>query len=203
MLIEPPRHTLNIKEKANTTTVRSHTELLELRNTLSRNILELWQSQRIYMPGLGPIFEDENLDGPVKLWLPSELSQDDQAAWCLPDIPELEFRFRYARADDSLGEIRRLRRILQGLRDQNAKHPSLAQRSRTRTQGVFEGFEARVQRAVRRYCHSRQAMLSLDPSQQLNPGWAKRFQVLENADIRGPGRESYETSEGTFQPSWI
>ena len=46
-------------------------------------------------------------------------------------------------------------------------------------------------------------MLSLDPSQQLNPGWAKRFQVLENTDIRGPGCESYETLEGTFQPSWI
>jgi len=203
ILIEPPRRALDIKEKANVTTVHRHTELLELHNTLSRNILELRQSQRIYMPGLGPIFEDENLDESVKLWLPSELSQDDRAAWCLPEIPELEFRFRYAQADDSLSEIRRLRRMLQGLRDQNAKHPSLVQRSRTRTRGVFEGFEARVRRAVRRYRHSRQAMLSLDPSQQLSPEWAKRFQVLEDADIRGPGRESYETSEGMFQPSWI
>lgn len=178
-------------------------ELLELRNTLSRNILELRQSQRIYMPGLSPIFEDNSSDEPVKLWLPSELPQDDRALWCLPGIPELEFRFRYAQADDSLAEVRRLRRILQGLRDQNAKHPSQAQRSRTRTRGVFEGFEARVQRAVRRYRYSRQAMLSLDPSQQLSPGWVQHFRVLEDADIRGPGRETYETSEGTFQPSWI
>ena len=46
-------------------------------------------------------------------------------------------------------------------------------------------------------------MLSLDPSQQLSPGWAQHFQVLENADTRGPGCELYEMSEGMFQPSWI
>ena len=203
MLTGPPRYTLDAREKANTTTVRHHAELLELHNTLSRNILELRESQRTYMPGLSPIFEDENLDEPVNLWLPSELSQDDQAAWCLPGIPELEFRFRYAQADDSLAEIRRLRRLLQGLHDQNAKHLNHVQRSRTRTRSVFEGFEARVRRAVKRYRHSRQAMLSLDPSQQLSSGWMQRFQVLEDADVRGPGRETYETSEGMFQLSWI
>jgi hypothetical protein len=205
-LTKPPRRTLDAREKkANPTTVRRHTELLELRNTLSRNMAELRQSQRIYMPGLCPVFEDEgeNSDGPTKLWLPSELSQDDRVAWCLPGIPELELRFRYAQADDGLAEIRRLRRMLQGLRDQNAKHPNQVQRSRTRTRGVFERFEARIQRAVKRYRHSRQALLSLDPSQKLSPGWVQRFRVLEDADIRGPGRESYETSEGAFQPSWI
>ena len=195
---------LDVKEKGKTTTARAHTELLELRNALSRNLLELRQSQEIYMPGLTPLLEgDEHLDGPIKLWLPSELSDGDRAKWCLPGIPNLELRFRYAQADDSLAEIRRLRRLLQGVQDQNAKHLSQTQRNITRSKGVFNGFTARISRAVKRYRHSRQAMLVLDPSQQLSPGWMNRFQVLEDSDVRGPGRESYEQSEGRFQPSWI
>ena len=46
-------------------------------------------------------------------------------------------------------------------------------------------------------------MQALDPSEQLNPGWTKRFWPLKDVDVRGPGCESYEKSEGRFQPSWI
>ena len=46
-------------------------------------------------------------------------------------------------------------------------------------------------------------MLALDPNEKLSPGWTKRFQVLEDADVRGPGRSPGEESEGKFQPSWI
>ena len=155
------------------------------------------------MPGLNPLLEDdESPDELVKLWLPSELSQPDRAAWCLPGIPELEFRFRYAQADDSLAEIRCIRRLLQGNQDQNAKHPSKVQRV-TRSLGIFDGFHTRVNRAVKRYRHARLAMLALDPNQQIRPGWLQRFQVLGDADVRGPGRESYDKSEGRFRMSWI
>ena len=155
------------------------------------------------MPGLEPLLEDNEHLEELKLWLPSELSQDDRVAWCLPGVPELEFRFRYAQADDTLAEIRRLRRTLQGLRDQNLKHASMSQRGSNRARGVFEGFGARLRRAVERYRNSRKAMLTLDPSQRLSSGWINRFQELHDSDVRGPGHESDEHSEGTFQPSWI
>ena len=46
-------------------------------------------------------------------------------------------------------------------------------------------------------------MLALDPSQQFHPGWLQRFQVLEDADVREPGRETKDKSEGKFQLTWI
>jgi len=152
------------KAKAKAATLRSHTEVVELRNTLSKNIVELRQSQQVYMPGVQPLLEDDENSGELKLWLPSELSQDDRAAWCLEGIPDLEFRFRYAQANDSLAEIRRLRRMVQGLLDQKSKHPSQSQRYSTRSEGVFSSFRARTNRAIKRYRHARCAMLTLDPS---------------------------------------
>ena len=190
------------KEKTKSPTVHQQAELLELCNGLSRSLLELRGSQRIYMPGLEPLLDDENPED-TKLWLPSELSQDQQVEWCLPGLPALEFCFRYAQANDCLAEIRRLRRMLQSLADQNSKHPSQAQKSVTRTKGLFNLFHAKVRRVTLRYRRSYQAMLALDPSQKFSPGWMQRFQKLEDGDLRGPGRELDDHSEGTFQPSWI
>ena len=127
------------------------------------------------MPGLALIpdetYNNEASEDSLKLWLPSDLSTRERDSLCLPNIPTLEFRFRYAQADDSLAELRRLRRLVQGLRDQNEKHPNLAQRSLTRTQGLFEGFQARIRCCARRYSHARDAMLALDPDQELSSGW--------------------------------
>ena len=98
-IYKPHSRTLEAKEQTRPTTVRHHTELLELRNTLSRNLLELRQSQRVYIPGLGPLLDDKNMDETPKLWLPSKLSKDEQLEWCLPGVPALEFCFRYAQVD--------------------------------------------------------------------------------------------------------
>ena len=193
-----------MKAKGKAATVRDQTELVELRNTLSKDLVELRQAQRIYMPGLNPLLEaDENPDEPTKLWLPSELAQEDQTEWCLPGIPRLELRFRYAQADGSLAEIRRLRRLLQSHLDQKAKHLSHVQQNVTRGKGIFGGVQGRIRRATIRYRHARQAMLALDPSQELSPGWTRRFRELADADINGPGREPDNKSEGRYQLSWI
>jgi len=193
-----------VKEKGKTTTVRDHTEVAELHTSLSKDFVVLRQAQRIYMPGLNSLLEaNEDPDDPVKLWLPSELTQVDRDEWCLPGIADLELRFRYAQADGSLAEIRRLRRLLQGYFDQKAKHLSHAQRNVTHGKGVFGGVQARIRRAAIRYRHARQAMLALDPSQKLSPGWARCFRELADTDIRGPGREIGDKSEGKFQLSWI
>ncbi|KAF9789306.1 hypothetical protein BJ322DRAFT_1000561 [Thelephora terrestris] len=204
IMIENRRRTLAAREKAKITTARANAEAQGLRNLLSKDLLELRKSQQIYMPGLGPLPEGEDeLDESIKLQLPSELSEDERAAWCLPGIPSLEFCFRYAQADNSLSQIRRLRRLLQNVQDQNAKHPSQTQQSISRSKGIFDGLASRVRRAAKQYRHSRWAMMALDPSEQLSPAWKDRFRELEDADLRGPGRESYEKSEGKFQPSWI
>lgn len=159
------------------------------------------------MPGLGPILDetrdDETAEDSFKLLLPSELSAEDRDAWCRPDIPTLEFRFRFAQADDTLAELRHIRRLVQSFKDQRAKHPHLSQGTQTRTQGLAEGFQARIRRCANRYSHARNAMLALDPDQSLKPGWMRRFQKLNDSDIRGPGPEDDNTSEGRFVSSWI
>ena len=195
---------LSAKYAADTPTVRHHVKTVELRKTISRNLSELRRPQRVLMPGLGPILDEMGDDeDPPKLFLPSDLSAQDRSAWCLPDTSALEFRFRYAQADNNLAELRRLLRLFQNLRSQNSKHPSLAQKALTRTKGLFNSFRTRIRRAADRYSRARNAMLALDPDEQLSPGWTKRFQKLNDNDVRGPGREPEDASEGQFTPSWI
>jgi hypothetical protein len=188
-------------------TVRRHVEILELKNVASRHISELRQSQRVLMPGLIPTLDETDdgraTEGSITLFLPSELCSGDRSAWCLPEIPSLEFRFRYAQADDTLAQLRRLLRLRQNLRNQNAKHLSHAQKALTRTKGIFDSLRIRIARSKDRYLHARRAMLALDPDQKFSPGWMDRFQSLSDGDVCGPGRNPDDASEGQFRPSWI
>ena len=195
---------LSEKTTATVSTVRHQSDIVDLRKSILRTISELRQPQRILMPELGPVLDKMSDDEDAfKLLLPSELSADDRGAWCPPDISTLEFRFRYAQADDSLAELRRLLRLTRNLRDENSKHLSQAQKALTRTKGIFQSFRAKITRSGKRYSNARNAMLALDPDQKLGPGWMDRFKVLQDDDARGPGREEGDTSEGQFKPSWI
>ena len=198
---------LSAKSTANTSTVRRQVDTLELQSTVSRKLAEFRRFQRTLMPGLGPVLDEMDDDvttgEPLKLLLPSDLSLDEQGAWYPPDMPALEFRFRCAQADDSLVELRRLLRLYRNLRDENSKHPGLAQKSVTRTKGLFQSFQTWIDRSAERYSHAHSAMLTLDPDQNLKPDWMGRFKELDGSDVRGPGREQEDTSEGKFKPSWI
>ena len=195
------------KSKEEDSTIRHHIEVTQLWNVIMQSLSKLCQSQHVLMPGLGPILDamgdEETAEGPSELLLPSELSLLDRHTWCLSEVPALKFRFHYAQADDTLAELRRLLRLFQNLRGQNSKHLSLAQRALTRTRGLFNSLRARMRRSCDRYSHARKAMLALDPDEKLAPGWTKRFRKLDEGDIRGPGREVDDTSEGRFAPSWI
>ena len=188
--------------KAKTTTASSQVQILELCNTLSRNLTKLQKSQHILMPDLAPLLENNDDQDEIKLWLPSELPNTNRDVCCLPGIPQLEFHFCYTQADNSLAKIRCLCHLFQGLVDQSSKHTN-PQQSVTRAKAIFDGFQARIQSTVKEYLGSYSVMQALDPSEQLNPGWTKCFQPLEDVDIRGPSCKSYEKSEGGFQPSWI
>ena len=198
---------LSAKTKAGVTTAHRHAKVLKLQNTILRNLSNLRQSQHVYMPGVASILDEtcdnKASDDSLKLWLPSNVSANDQDVWCLLDIPAFEFRFCYAQADDSLAKLHHLRQLLQGLWDQNKKHPSQSQKNSTHSQGLFEGFKARIQCASSCYSRACNAMLALDQDEKLRPGWIQRFQKLNESDICGPGREEDDTSEGQFVLSWI
>jgi len=203
------RRRLRQKQKAKTKTPDDLSEMTKARRSLSKRIRDLQGSQRIYIPGVADLLdgsqEDERLeDQPevLKLLLPSQLSDDDRSTWCLPGISQLEFQFRYAQASDALAELRRLRRLFQGTRDQKAKHAKSTSLT-TRSQGILDSFHGRIKRVANWYCDARQALLALDPEGMLDAGWKLCFLELKDEDIRGPDREIYENSEGRFQQSWI
>lgn len=157
------------------------------------------------MPGCSTLLDDIDpetiIDAPesAKLWLPSALPRTSCDAWCISGLPVLEFRLRYAQAVDALDQLRRLRCLIRGLWLQAQKHPSLTERTRTRSRSVFEGLEMRIAQVCSRYREARVALLRLHPS----GGWTPFFKELKKEDVRGPGREYNEPSESRFIPSWI
>ena len=203
------RRRLRQKQKVKSKTVDELSEMTKARRLLSKQVHELQGCQRVYIPGIADLLdssqEDERLkDQPevLKLWLPSQLSDNDRSAWCLPGISHLEFRFRYAQASDALAELHHLRQLFQGTRDQNAKHTKSTS-STTCSQGILNGFHGRTKRVANRYHSARKALLALDPGEKLVAGWKHYFLELKEGDIRGPDRETDEDSEGRFQQSWI
>ena len=181
--------------------------LAERRKGITESVRGFRSVQKVYMPGLSNLIDsdDSKLDTRpelFKLMLPSQLSPVERQSWCLPGIPTLEARFRYAQADDALNEIRRLRQIFQGLSDQNRKHINNSQGTVTRTLGTFGRYKARISRFATIYRHARRALLALDPTGRITH-WTPRFLELKDADIRGPGREEDEPSEGQTVSSWI
>lgn len=183
--------------------------LVERKKHLAKTIREFRVVQKVYMPGLSHLLDNANDDTRLdthpelfKLMLPSQLSPDNRQSWCLPGLPILEARFRYAQADDALAEIRRLRRLFQGLSDQNKKHINTTQHTITRAKGTFERYKARISRFASLYRHARRSLTELDPDGKIIK-WTSRFLELKDVDIRGPGREADEPSEGRVVPSWI
>jgi hypothetical protein len=68
--------------------------------------------------------------------------------------------------------------------------------------GTFERYKARISQFASFYQHARRSLVALDPKGEITR-WTSRFLELKEADIRGPGREEDEVSEGHHKPSWI
>jgi len=65
---------------------------------------------------------------------------------------------------------------------------------------LYNRINVKVLRCADRYCRARAALVTLDPNGQ----WQERLKVLQNEDIRGPGKEPDDRSSNSrFEPSWI
>jgi hypothetical protein len=208
-LIFPTRQDLRLKAKEAAKAKTTVEGLAERRKLLAKTIQEFRSVQKVYMPGLTHLLDAANNDPGLeahpelfKLMLPSQLSPGDRESWCLPGLSTLEARFRYAQADDTLAEIRQLRRLFQGLSDQNKKHITSTQHTGTRAAGTFERYKTRILRFATLYRHARRTLIALDPKGRTTQ-WTSRFLELKDTDIRGPGREEDEPSEGRTVSSWI
>ena len=204
----PLRRELRLKAQEATKANTTAEGLSKRRKHLAKSIRELRNVQKVYMPGLSHLLDDSDGDSKLdtrpelfKLMLPSQLPPDTRESWCLAGLPALETRFRYAQADDALAEIRQLRRLYQGLSDQNRKHITTSQGTGTRSQGTFQRYMTRISQFATLYRQARRALIMLDPEGKVIR-WSSRFLELKDADISGPAREG-EPSEGRLVSSWI
>lgn len=141
----------------------------------------------------------------MPLYLPSSLPPDISQRPELKDIREAEHRLREAQADDALADVRRLRRVIQGLWQFKKLNVSgTGNRPNTRMLNLYTRFETKLQHAANRYNVAYTALKALVP----NGRWRERMKELKPSDLRGPGRdidnpEDGKTSNGRFEPSWI
>ncbi len=135
----------------------------------------------------------------IRLWMPSSLPPVLRSS--LPaGLSDKERRLRIAQADDSLEDLRRLRRIITGIADFSRLNVTgTGQRTGGKVRTLFGKFQEKVRRAAERYRTARAALVSLDKGGK----WEGRFKELRDSDIRGPGREHDVASEGRYEMSWI
>ena len=189
-------------------------EVQERRNVLARRIT-LWRTaQVIYMPpaseylagerDLLPSDGHEFDESKPELWpllLPSQVSRDD-VSLCHSGIAEIERTLRLAQAQDSLVDLRRLRRTLRSLKTYfRSNVVGEGQKVQTKSRTAESGVTARIGRTVHRYRLAYTALLSLDPTGE----WRNEYLELTDKDNRGPGKEVEErgVGDGRYTISWI
>ena len=141
----------------------------------------------------------------MPLYFPSSLPREIRERPELKDVVDVERRLREAQADDALADVRRLRRVIQGLWQFKKLNVSgTGNRPNTRILDSYSRFEIKLQRAANRYTIAYTALMALDPM----GSWKERLNELKPGDLQGPGRdpdnpEDAKTSNGRFEPSWI
>jgi hypothetical protein len=191
-------------------------DLEEKRSSLIRQIRTWRPIQLAYIPhvaSLLPMVLGDMDDGEgqysnpesIPLHLPSSLPPNISQLPELKDIRDAERRLREAQADDALADVRRLRRVIQGLWQFKKLNVSgTGNRPNTRMLNLFSQFQTKLQHAANRYNVAYTALRALDS----DGSWKERLKELKPSDLRGPGRdidnlEDAKSSNGRFEPSWI
>ena len=186
----------------------------EKRNSLAHRIQQWCEVQLAYTPTVATLlvsdltnseFPSPSFETPesTNLFLPSSLPPKLRDNANIKKIADKELRLRIAQADDSLADIRRLRRLITGLTNFKKLNVSGAgNKPNTRMRSLHNRMMNKVDRSANRYIAARRALLSLDPS---GGNWKDRLRELDKKkDIRGPGRDPDDlTSKGRYEISWI
>ena len=189
-------------------------DVQEKRNSLAHRIQQWREVQLAYTPTVATLLvsalTNSDLPSPsfetpesTNLFLPSSLPSKLRDNSSIKKIAAKELRLRIAQADDSLADIRRLRRLITGLTNFKKLNVSgTGNKPTTRMRTLHNRMTNKVDRSANRYIAARKALLSLDPS---GGDWKDRLRELnKKKDIRGPGRDPDDlTSKGRYEISWI
>lgn len=142
----------------------------------------------------------ETLPENIPLFLPSSLPARIRSLPELKEICALEQRLREPQADDALAEVRRQRRVIQGLwLFKRLNISGTGNRPNTRMITLYKRFNKKTERAAEKYRSAWRALSVLDP----NGSWSTRFKELKKEHISGPGKDPHDTSNSRYEPSWI
>ena len=207
-------------------------DLEEKRRILISRINKWREIQLAYIPDIGPLVantaskllsDSHSLAAEdVPLFLPSSLSANFQSSPGFSKTLAHEIQLHIAQADDALGDIRHHLRIISGLwQFKKVNISGTGNQPNTRMRSLFNRFNHRMKQSVLRYRAARSALLAAN----LGGGqsWEDRLKVLNDDDVRGPGKDDFYlqeagipdygtknpgkvkngTSKGRFEMSWI
>ena len=138
----------------------------------------------------------------VSLILPSALEPTQRLAICRHWVAEHEVQFRLAQAEDSLAELRRVRRIRRALlTNHRTQIAGQGRRANTRSRSIIKSIQEHIDKFAQRYCAAYDALVQLEPSGQ----WRETYLELKEGNNRGPGKEVEEegVGNGLYTPAWI
>jgi len=168
------------------------TRLQNRSNVLRRKITSWINVQHLYMPGLHLLRKRDNHALPsnqreeevskIKLYLPSAVGSNSSFVHDLR-LHQIEWELRQAQGNDALHDLRdslRLRSFVYIDKDRFQR----GQRRNTRSRGLANRLEVKVDAAAAKYRVARQAISALAPL--LNQvGWEMNFPILNDSDITG------------------
>lgn len=184
---------------------------LEEKQTSLRRLIRNWREiQLVYTPHVSALLvstmngSDELVQERAEempLYLPSTLPPDVRNLPELQAVYNSERRLREAQADDSLANIRRIRRVIQGMWEfKKINISGTGNRPNTRILDMYKSLTNKIDRYKHSYRIAHAALQVLDP----NGTWSLRLKVLNEKDIRGPGKDPDDpTQNSRYEPSWI
>ena len=126
----------------------------------------------------------------VPLYFPSSLPPEIRQCSELKEIHEAEQRLCEVQANDALADVRRLRRIIQGLWQFKKLNVSgTGNRPNMWMLDSHSRFQTKLQRTANRYHVAYTALMALDPNGQ----WKEQLKELKPSDIRGDQAEILTT----------
>ncbi|KAJ7098218.1 hypothetical protein C8R43DRAFT_1092381 [Mycena crocata] len=175
-------------------------DFVKRRAALLRKIERFRKLQDVYMPGLRDELTDEQravYDGSgrkepesIRLFMPSGLSESLRGRACAPGIVEVEGRFRYAEAMETLELIRsglRMRTVTNRFKVKNVT----GQRANTRAQGIQHQVDVRIHGGKIRYRYAREAYFRLEGA----GAWEAELKHLADEDVRALNERAMTTAE--------
>ena len=173
--------------------------------------IQIWREvQLTYMPHVASVLSQtqpsSDLDGDihpevVSLYLPSSLPAHIRNLPEMKALCQLECRLREPQADDALADVRRQRRIIQGLwQFKRINVSGTGNKPNTRMLVLYKRLVSKMNRATEKYRVAYAALNVLEP----NGSWSTRLKVLTDKDVSGPGRDhNSESTNSRYEPSWI